>query len=278
MLRTREDTGASRRLAAALDNIVAVASELLSRRDAEIIRGVALRNSGEVMLQRFAEEIWITNGPTLTNLGFDFPTRMIVIRLRDGTLFIWSPITLSRELRIAVDRLGPVRHIVAPNTLHYMFIGDWHCAYPEATLHAVPELRAKRPKLSWGSDLGDTPAAEWSNDIDQVVIRGNRITTEVVSFHRHSRTAIFTDLIQQFDPGWFKGWRAIVAKLDLMITPTPTVSRKYRMAFRDRSNARKALQRIMAWPIEAVLAAHATPIRHGGRDAIAHAFDWLLHA
>jgi hypothetical protein len=230
------------------------------------------------MLQRFAEEIWTTDGPTVTNFAFDFPTRMTVIRLSDGALFIWSPIGLSHELRIAVDRLGPVRHIVAPNTLHHLFLEEWHRAYPEATLHAVPELRAKRPKLSWGSDLCDTPAEEWSNDIDQVVIRGNRITTEVVFFHRHSRTAIFTDLIQQFDAGWFKGWRSVVAKLDLMTTPEPTVPRKYRMAFRDRSMARKALEQIMAWPTEAVLAAHATPIRRGGRDAITHAFDWLLHA
>lgn len=239
--------------------------------------GIALANWEIAMLQRFAEEIWTTDGPIVTNLGFDFPTRMIVIRLSDGALFIWSPVMLAPELRIAVDQLGPVRHIVAPNTLHHLFIGDWHRAYPAATLHAVPELRAQHPKLSWGSDLGDKPAAEWSNDIDQVVIRGNRITTEVVFFHRHSRTAIFTDLIQQFDPGWFKGWRALVAKLDLMITPKPTVPRKYRMAFRDRNAARKALQQIMAWPTEAVLAAHATPIRHDGRNAIAYAFQWLLH-
>ena len=228
------------------------------------------------MLQRFAEEIWTTDGPAVTNLAFDFPTRMIVIRLSDGALFIWSPVALSPELRSAVDGLGPVRHIVAPSTLHHLFIGDWHRAYPEAVLHAVPELRAKHPDLGWGGELGDTPAADWSNDIDQVVVRGNRITTEVVFFHRRSRTAIFTDLIQQFEPGWFKGWRALVAKLDLMVTPRPTVPRKYRMAFRDRTAARKALQRIMAWPTEAVLAAHATPVRQDGRDAIAQAFAWLL--
>ena len=230
------------------------------------------------MLQRFTEEIWITDGPTVTNFGFNFPTRMIVIRLSHGAIFVWSPIALSPELRVAVDRLGPVRHIVAPNTLHHLFLEEWHHFYPEATLHAVPELRAKLPKLSWGSDLSDTPVAEWSNDIDQVVIRGNRITTEAVFFHHQSRTVIFTDLIQQFDAGWFKGWRGIVAKLDLMTTPVPNVPRKYRLAFRDRSIARTALQQIMSWPIEGVLAAHAAPIRHNGRDAIAHAFDWLLHA
>lgn len=171
-----------------------------------------------------------------------------------------------------------MRHIVAPNTLHHLSLEEWHRAYPEATLHAVRELRAKRPKLNRGSDPGDTPPAEWSNDIDQVVIRGNRITTEVVFFHRRSGTAIFTDLIQQFDAGWFKGWRGVVAKLDLMTSRAPTVPRKYRMAFRDRSMARKTVRQIMAWTTEAVLAAHATPIRFGGRDAIAHAFDWLLHA
>ena len=228
------------------------------------------------MLQRFGSEIWTAEGQTVSVVGFDFPSRMIVIRLSDDALFIWSPVTLSPALRSAVDQLGPVRHIVAPNTLHDLFIGEWHRAYPEATLHAVPELRAKHPKLGWGSDLGDTPAPEWSNDIDQVVIRGNRITTEVVFFHHRSRTAIFTDLIQQFDAGWFKGWRGVVAKLDLMTTRKPTVPRKYRLAFRDRDLARNALRQIMAWPAEAVLAAHATPIRHGGRDVIAQAFDWLL--
>lgn len=230
------------------------------------------------MLQCFAEDIWIADGLTVTVVGFAFPTRMIVIRLSDGALFIWSPTRLSDDLRVAVDQLGPVRHIVAPNTLHHLYIEEWHRAYPAATLHAVPELRAKYPGLKWGSDLGDRPPAEWSNDLDQVVVRGNRITTEVVFFHRRSRTAIFTDLIQQFAPGWFKGWRALVAKLDLMTAPKPTVPIKYRMAFRDRSIARTALQQITAWPTEAVLAAHAQPIRHGGRDAIAHAFDWLLRS
>lgn len=228
------------------------------------------------MLQPFAEELWTTGGPTVSVAGFDYPTRMIVIRLSDGTLFVWSPTALSKDLKTAVDQLGPVRHIVAPNTLHHLFIGDWHSAYPEAEIHAVRELRAKRPNLNWGSDLDDIPAAAWSNDIDQVVVRGNWITTEVVFFHRPSRTTIFTDLIQQFEPGWFKGWRGLVAKLDLLTVPRPTVPRKFRIAFRARSRARDALQRIMACPTEAVLMAHGTPVRHGGRDAIAHAFEWLL--
>ena len=228
------------------------------------------------MLRRFGEEIWTAEGPTVSVAGFGYPTRMVVIRLSDGALLIWSPTAFSDDLRTAVDQLGPVRHLVAPNSLHHRFLGEWHQAYPDAKLHGVPELRTKRPDLKWGDDLDDTPIAGWSDDLDQVVMRGNWITTEVVFFHRRSRTAVFTDLIQQFEPGWFRGWRAFVARLDLLTAPKPTVPRKFRLAFHHRGMARDALQRIMAWPTEGVLTAHAAPILHDGRAAIAHAFGWLL--
>ena len=34
---------------------------------------------------------------------------------------------------------------------------------------------------------------------------------------------LFTDLIQLFPPGWFGGWREIVARLDLMTESEPAV-------------------------------------------------------
>ncbi len=228
------------------------------------------------MLKQFGEEIWTAYGSTVSVAGFVYPTRMIVIRLSDGALLLWSPTALSRALQTAVDNLGPVRHIVAPNTLHHMFVGEWQTAYPAAKSYAVPALRVKRSDLKWDYDLEHTPAPEWSNEIDQVVMGGNRITTEVVFFHRRSQTAIFTDLIQNFERGWFRGWRAIIAKLDFLTAIRPTVPRKFRMTFRDRDGARHAVQRILAWPTVAVLTAHGAPIRSEGRDAIIHAFDWLL--
>lgn len=56
--------------------------------------------------------------------GFRFPTRMAVIRLPgQGGLWNWSPVALTEDIRKAVDRLGPVRHLVASNTLHHTFVG-----------------------------------------------------------------------------------------------------------------------------------------------------------
>lgn len=227
------------------------------------------------MLQPFADEIWIAAGPTADVAGFTYPTRMAVIRLSGGRLFIWSPVALSEDLRAAVEALGEVAFLIAPNSLHHLFLPEWKAAYPQARLFAAPGLAARRRDIAFDAELGDKPAAEWAAEIDQVVFAGNRIAEEVVFFHRASRTAIFTDLIQHFPPGWFTGWRALVAKLDLMSAPRPEVPRKFRVATSDRRAARAALQRILAWPTDRVLMAHAPPVEAGGRAFIARTFRWL---
>lgn len=182
--------------------------------------------------------------------GFRYPTRMAVIQLSGGGLFIWSPTALTDALRAEVDALGKVGFLIAPNSLHHVFLGDWQRVYPDARVYAPPGLRKKRGDIRFNGDLGDTPDADWADDLDQVVMRGNRITTEVVFFHRASRTVLFTDLVQHFRRGWFKGWRALVARLDLMVAAEPSVPRKFRAAFTDRAVARAAIQRVLAWPAE----------------------------
>jgi hypothetical protein len=227
------------------------------------------------MLKPFGPDIWIADGPHVSVAGFHYGTRLAAIRLADGGLFIWSPIQLTGELRAEIDALGDVRHLVPPNSLHHLFIAEWRRAYPGARLYAPPGLRAKRKDVGFDADLGDEPAVEWAADIDQVLVRDNRITTEAVFFHRKSATVLFTDLIQQFPPNWFSGWRAAVARLDLMTEPEPSVPRKFRMMFRDRRAARAALAQIRAWPAEKVLMAHGTPVERDGQAFIGRAFSWL---
>jgi len=227
------------------------------------------------VLKQFAQEVWIADGPDVVIVGFHYPTRMAVIRLSDRSLFIWSPIQLTDGLRTEVDALGQVRHIIAPNSLHHLFLLEWKRAYPGAKLYAPPGLRRKRQDIVFDADLGDAPGPDWAREIDQVVMQGNLITTEVVFFHTKSGTVLFTDLIQQFPASSFSGWRALVAKLDLMVSPEPLVPRKFRVAFTNRRAARDALERIFAWPAEKVLVAHGTPVENDARAFLRRAFRWL---
>ncbi len=225
-------------------------------------------------LQPFGPDLWLADGAQVAVAGFRYPTRMAVIRLAGGGLWVWSPVAFTDGLRQEIDALGEVRWLVAPNSLHHLFLGEWRAAYPQAKLYGAPGL-AQRAGVSLDAELDDRPPPAWAGDLDQVLVRGNRITTEAVFFHRPSGAVLFTDLIQQFPPGWFRGWRALVARLDLMTQAEPAVPRKFRLAFNDRRAARAALARILDWPAEKVVMAHGAPVEHGGRAFIARAFGWL---
>lgn len=228
------------------------------------------------MLKEFGPNIWIAEGPTVTAAaGFHYPTRMAVIRLANGDLVLWSPTALTEDLGAAVEALGAVRYLVPPNSLHHTFLGDWRRAYPDAQVYAPPSLREKRKDIRFDADFSDEPITAWTEEIDHAVMWGNRITTEVVFFHRQSGTAIFADLIQQFPRGWFRGWRALVARLDLMTAAEPAAPRKFRVAFTDRRAAREPLRRILGWPTEKVIMAHGRPITGDGQAFLRRAFRWL---
>lgn len=229
------------------------------------------------LLLEFGPDIWIGEGPVVPFFpGFPYPTRMAVIRLSDGSLFVWSPVALSDGLKGEVDSLGPVRYLVSPNFLHHLFLGEWKSAYPNARLFASPGLRKRRKDLIFDGDLADAPDEGWAADLDQVLVHGSFVMTEAVFFHRASRTVIFADLIENLPRDWFGGWRAYVARLDGIMEPNPGAPREWRASFINRRKARAALGRILDWPIERVLIAHGKPADSNGKTFVRNAFTWLL--
>ena len=228
------------------------------------------------MLNPFGKNIWLADGPRIkAAAGFCYPTRMAVLKLPSGQLFVWSPVGLTDALKVSLAEIGTVRHVVAPNSLHDSFLGEWHAAYPHAAFHAAPGLARKRPDIPFETELSDLVHQGWKGSVDQVVFSGNAITTEVVLFHHDSGTVIFTDLLQQLPRDWFSGWRRVVARLDLMTEPKPTVPRKFRLAFRDRGPARAALAKIRNWPVKHVVMAHGPPVSEDAQRFLRDAFCWL---
>jgi hypothetical protein len=193
----------------------------------------------------------------------------------NGDLFIWSPTALTPTLRNSVDAIGRVWHIVAPNSLHHLFLLDWAGAYPGATVYLAARLSEKRRDILYYEVLGAMPAPEWAGEIDQALMLGNQITTEMVVFHRQSSTVIFTYLLQQHPANWFMGWREFIAKLDLIIGSEAAIPRKFRMTFLDPDAARAAVAQILAWPIKTVLMAHGQPVKSDAAAFLRRAFAWL---
>jgi len=93
-------------------------------------------------LKSVGEAIWIADGPLVRfhylGMHLPFTTRMTLVRLRDGALWVHSPIALTPGLQREVEAVGPVRHLIAPNTFHYAFLTAWLTAYPGALSYGAP--------------------------------------------------------------------------------------------------------------------------------------------
>ena len=227
------------------------------------------------VLQAIGRYIWIADGPSVGFLGLPYSTRMTVVRLADGGLWVCSPIALSAALTEAVNALGPVRHLVSPNKLHHLFLAQWAQTWPSAKLYASPGLARRRRDLRFHAELGDAPDPAWVADIDQVIFHGSFAMEEVVFLHRASRTAIVTDLIQRFDPAHLHGWRRWIMTLDAVVGPNGSTPREWRLSFWDRRAARSALRTVIAWDPQQVVVAHGDCVRQHGCDLVARALRWL---
>jgi hypothetical protein len=227
-----------------------------------------------------AADVWIVDGPEIRfgylGITLPFPTRMTILRLRDG-LFVHSPVALTPELAEAVDRLGPVRFIVAPNTIHYWWVSDWTAHYPAAQTFGAPGLdkSAKRP-VAVDIVLTDTPPEAWSDEVDQVLFSGD-VMNEVCFFHRASRTAILTDLIENFEPGRvrnsFLRW---LVKRAHAADPDGSAPYDMRLSFsRHRKAMRQGVNRMLAWEPERVLLAHGRWYDRNGAAELRRAFRWV---
>ena len=46
-------------------------------------------------LSEFAESVWIVEGPSVRDMGVMFTTRMTVVKLCDGSLWVDSPVSVT---------------------------------------------------------------------------------------------------------------------------------------------------------------------------------------
>ena len=119
------------------------------------------------VLRELAPDLWVTEQP-LRFGGVELGTRMSVIRLRDGGLFLHSPVPIDPKLRRGLDALGPVRFAVAPNRFHHLYIAEYPLLYPEMKLFAAPGLEHKRKDIAWEGILDDHAPPAWAGEIDQL--------------------------------------------------------------------------------------------------------------
>lgn len=223
-------------------------------------------------LEALAPNLWVAARPLPLIVG-DIGTRMTVIRLADGGLFLHSPVRLDAETRAALDDVGPVRWIIGPNKVHHFFIGDYLSAYSDARAYGAPGLAAKRKDLRFEGVLGDEPPPAWRDEIDQHLFRGAPTIAEIVFFHRASRTLLLTDLAFNVPAGHAGGGRFF----HWLVGATGRFGphRFVRAMMRDHAAARGSVTRILEWDFDRIIVPHGHVLERGGRQHFAAAFAFL---
>lgn len=239
------------------------------------------------VLKPVAPDIWIADGPIVRmaaplGMSAPFTTRMTVIRLGDGGLWCHSPIAPDATLFGAIEAIGPVRHLVSPNKLHYAHIAAWKARYPDALAWASSGVReraaAQGIAVDFDRDLDDAPPPAWSTDLDQLLFRGSSAFAEVVFLHRASATLILTDLIENFEASKLTGGMRAIARFGGVLDPDGKTPLDMRFTFKDRQAARECLQRMLAWHPQRIILAHGRWYAQDGEAELRRAFRWLSKA
>jgi hypothetical protein len=234
-------------------------------------------------LKPLSEGIWWVDGPviqmSLGPVSLPFPTRMAIIRLRSGGLWIWSPTAPTPELFAELDALGPVEHLVSPNKFHYAAIPAWKERYPRATAWASPGVRerarSRKIDVAFDADLGDDAPSSWTQDIDQLVFRGSRFMEEVVFFHKASSTLILTDLVMALEPERVRPRLRWLLGLGNTLWPGQTPREVQATSWGRKPQARACYQRILQWQPRRVLFAHGRFYLDDAMAQLERAFAWL---
>lgn len=229
------------------------------------------------VLNSFTENIWIIDGPPVRDFGVWFTTRMTVVKLSGGSVWVDSPVPVPSDTIRSITELGPVRYLVAATPRHVWRLDGWHTLFPDAELW-VPRptlMTLKKGDLPITGVLGDEPDPGWADDFDQLAFTGNRLIEEVIFFHKASRTVILDDLIQVHPIVKGKPLRNALSRLGGVAAPNGGVPLDIRLSFTNRRLARRSLERLLSWDFDKLIIAHGPCIEKDAKDFVEEAFWWL---
>jgi hypothetical protein len=232
-------------------------------------------------------DIGIADGPVeyLTVAGVRLPlpftTRMTVVRLSNGDLFLHSPIKFDKALASELQRTGTIRHLVSPNQFHYAHIGEWSKAFPDAITWASPRVRqrsrARHIDVTFARDLDLNPPEEWRQDIDQTLFPGGHFK-EFIFFHKQSKTLVLTDAIINLELDKMpEPWRT-ATRLSGMYHPNGQIFFGMRPPlFLQRQKANAAFAKIRSWRPERIVLSHGRCFESHASEAIRRIFGEAVH-
>lgn len=224
----------------------------------------------ELLTHEFPPDLWTFTHP-LQLAGMNLGTRSSVWRLPSGGLAVHSPGRFTDEQYAAIDALGKVEILIAPNMMHYLFLERAARHWTDAKLLGAKGLSEKKPELPLDEVLADT--GSFGDNVHWIRIEGMPKLNEYAFWHKPSKTLIVTDLCFHFvdHPQMLlrSFMRINAAYGDLKI------SRLFRSQIKNKAEFKKSIDKILEWDFDAITLAHGTPVQTGARQRFEKAVAFL---
>jgi len=217
-----------------------------------------------------APGLW-TVDQDLRILGAQLGSRASILRLSDGRLALHSAVPFTEEDAAAIDALGEVALIIAPNLFHHLSLAAAAARWPQAQVVGAPGLAEKVRGLPSMAPLPSSGTL--APGLEVKAVGGMSKVGEHVFFHPESGSLLITDLCFHFvevDHWWtrtFMGLNNAYGRL--------TLSRLGRTMIDDKGALRQGVDAVLAWPFERIGLCHGRPIEKDGRARLTEAFAWL---
>uniref|UniRef100_A0A0G4F7M5 DUF4336 domain-containing protein n=1 Tax=Chromera velia CCMP2878 TaxID=1169474 RepID=A0A0G4F7M5_9ALVE len=245
----------------------------VSSESAEPLQKTWSNQKGEVLC-RVTDSIWYADRPFIWN-KIDVGGKMAVVRLRDGTLWVHSPVAFDRTLAEALGKAGRIKHLVSPNFEHVKFAGDWKREFPSSVASGCPGLAEREPGVGFDQTVpvvgegGEGAPSEWLGEFEVCFLdfEHNPFTrrpffNEVIFFHKPSKTLIVSDALWNYPgqpervPLLTRVWKLGMDKLYFPFYEN--------FMIKDEAGFERARRKIFSWGVERIIPCHGDVVEGRG--------------
>lgn len=182
-----------------------------------------------------------------------------------------GPETVRASSEIAA--LGKVKHIIAPNAFHHLYLSSAQECFPEATLWAPGAVAKKQPQLTL-EHLSPDRDYPWSSALQTLALSGTKLQ-EYVFYHGESQTLILTDLL--FNILKPQGLKAHILTAIMGTRGKLACSRLVKtVAIQNKQALKASLQQILAWDFQRIVMAHGECVEENARTRFTQALAFVL--
>ncbi|KAK0473520.1 hypothetical protein EDD18DRAFT_1359028 [Armillaria luteobubalina] len=225
------------------------------------------KNLDELVIREVATDVWIFSKPFTRARFIPFGGRSTAIKLTNGDVWVLASTPLTQDTKETINKLGPVKWIVAGDAEHHLFLAEYKKAYADAKLVVVERLFKK--KKDEGLDVTgaygiDPPETEYGfeSEIKAHYFPGFQ-NQDVAFYHVASKSLIVADLIfnlpgtEQYSKSKSSSKVPIVGK----ISPPGLVLKSLLWSLgKDKEAMRRDIKVVSEWDFSRIIMCHGDVI------------------